>query len=427
LLQPIHRIDSGGRWLDMNEKDIKIWSCWVHPLPIIAVALLLRLLWAAYVPVEPVSDGVLYDVFAKSIVAGHGYAFADGTMTEYWPVGTSAIYALTYMLFGQQAWVLPTFQAFVGALIVYLTWRIAVRTLGAAVAALAAWLTALWPLLIEFTTINASELLFIAFVLTALNIWISTSIAPTLRMILWGAGIAAATYIRPTALPIAFAFPAIQWLIDRNWRTLINGVVVSALTATLLFAPWTYRSLVLFDRFVLVSANGGVNLWMGNNPESTGGYMELPNKTFATEVDRDHFYGAEAAKFILATPLKYATLCLKRMAITFDRETIGIVWNQKALAAKYQLHTLSKMKYISSVYWWVILIAGITGAFLVLRRQIFLLCWPVLAALAYFAAFPVLTVAMDRYHAPMDPLLAIFAAYAFCSIKGRHGVDGTSG
>lgn len=411
----------------MNKKHTAICSYRFQPLPIIAVALLLRLLWAAFVPVDPVSDGVLYDAFAKSIVAGHGYAFADGTMTEYWPVGTSAIYALIYVLFGQQPWVLPTFQAFIGALIVYLTWRIAARTLGAAVAAVAAWLTALWPLLIEFTTINASELLFIAMVLTALNIWISSSIAPTFRMILWGASIAAATYIRPTALPIAFAFPAIQWLIDSNWRTLVKGVLISALTASLLFTPWTYRSLVLFDRFVLVAANGGVNLWMGNNPESTGGYMELPNKTFATEVDRDHFYGAEAVKFILAHPLEYAALSLKRIAITFDRETIGIVWNQKGLAAKYQQFTLATMKRISSVYWWMLLVAGITGVVLVLRQKRFMQCWPVLAALAYFAAFPVLTVAMDRYHAPMDPLLAIFAAYAFCSIKGRPGVGGTSG
>ncbi len=411
----------------MSDSHTAIPPLLSRPLPIIAVALLLRLAWAVCVPVDPVSDGVLYDAFAKSIASGHGFAFADGTMTEYWPVGTSAIYALLYVIFGEQPWVLPTFQAFVGASIVYLTWRLAEQTLGARVAAGAAWLTALWPLLIEFTTVNASELLFIAVVLLALNIWVSRRIRPTVRMILWGASIAAATYIRPTALPIAIAFPAIQWLIDRNWRNLLRGFMVTAVTATLLFAPWTYRSLALFDRFVLVSANGGVNLWMGNNPESTGGYMDLPARTFTTEVDRDHFYGAEAVKFILMHPLKYATLSLNRVITTFDRETIGIVWNQKALAAKYQEKSVSAMKLISSAYWWVVLAAGIVGAALILRRRHFLSCWPVLAALAYFASFPVLTVAMDRYHVPIDPLLAIFAAYAFCRFKGRPDAGGTSG
>jgi 4-amino-4-deoxy-L-arabinose transferase-like glycosyltransferase len=411
----------------MSERSTAMTSFWTRPLPIIAVALLFRLAWAAFVPVEPISDGILYDAFAKSIVAGQGYAFADGTMTEYWPVGTSAIYALFYLVFGQHPWVLPTFQAFLGAYIVYLTWRLAEHTFGAKVAAVAAWLTASWPLLIEFTTINASELLFIALVLMALNIWIPNRIPPTFRMILWGACIAAATYVRPTALPVVIAFPAIQWMIDRNGRALIRSVLISALTASLLFAPWSYRSLALFDRFVLVSANGGVNLWMGNNPDSTGGYMELPGRQFSTEVDRDHFYGGEAVKFILARPLKYAVLSMKRAVTTFDRETIGIVWNQKALAAKYQDITLSIMKRISSAYWWVLLVAGIAGAVLAMRRQRFLQCWPVLAALAYFSAFPILTVAMDRYHVPIDPLLAIFAAYAFCSIKRRPDVGGTSG
>jgi len=225
-----------------------------------AAALLIRLTWAACVPAAPVSDGVLYDAFAQSIVAGHGYAFADGTMTEYWPVGTSAVYALLYYVFGVQTWVVPVFQALLGAAIVGLTWRLARDALGPRVAALAAWLTALWPLLVEFTTIYASELLFVALVLTALNIWSYRQVPFAFRMILWGACIAAATYVRPTALPLLFVFLAAQWLVDREWRAFLMGGVLSSLTAALLFAPWSYRSMALFDRFALVSANGGVNL-----------------------------------------------------------------------------------------------------------------------------------------------------------------------
>jgi hypothetical protein len=230
-----------------------------------AAALLIRLVWAACVPVDPVSDGVLYDAFAQSIVAGHGYAFADGTMTEYWPVGTSAVYALLYHAFGVHPWVVAVFEALLGASIVGLTWRIARQALGPTVAALAAWLTAVWPLLIEFTTILASELLFVALVLASLNIWMSRHIPFAVRMVSWGACIAAATYVRPTAWPILFIFPVMQWIFDQDWRALIMGGLLAVLTASLLFAPWSYRSVVLFDRFVLVSANGGVNLWMGNN------------------------------------------------------------------------------------------------------------------------------------------------------------------
>ena len=292
---------------------------------------------------------------------------------------------------------------------------------------MAAWLTALWPLLIEFTTINvASELLFLALVLTALNIWISAGLSLTLRMILWGAAVAAATYVRPTALPVAFALPVIQWALDRNWRTLVKGLLISAITAALLFAPWTYRSLVQFDRFVLVSANGGVNLWMGNNPNSDGGYMDLPGGSFPPKWIVTIFYGAEAVKFILAHPSRYAALSIQRAVKSFDRNDRARLESESP-AAKYQDITIAAMKRLSSAYWWALLLAGTAGGSSCAAAARYQQCWPLLAALAYFAAFPIFTVAMDRYHVPIDPLLAIFAAFAFCSIRYRPGAGGTSG
>jgi hypothetical protein len=138
-------------------------------------------------------------------------------------------------------------------------------------------------------------------------------------------------------------------------------------------------------------------------------------------VDRDQYYGREAVKFILAHPLEYVTLSVSRMATTYSRETIGIAWNQKALSSKFHDKTLTTMKQISSAYWWVLLLAGISGLILALRRRLFLQTWPLIAALVYFSAFPVLTVAMDRYHVPIDPLLAIFAAYAYCSVMNVSG------
>ena len=221
----------------MNGGNVARFDYWRRPSIIIASALLLRLCWAACVPVAPVSDGALYDAFAQSIVSGHGYAFPDGTMTEYWPVGTSAVYALLYQIFGTRPWVIAIFQALLGAFIVGLTWRLARHTFGSTVAALAAWLLAFWPLLIEFTTILASELLFIAIVLASLNIWISKRLPSSVRIVAFAAGIAAATYVRPTALPLIGAFLILQWIVDRNWRALITGSLLATLTAALLFCP----------------------------------------------------------------------------------------------------------------------------------------------------------------------------------------------
>ena len=236
----------------------------------------------------------------------------------------------------------------------------------------------------------------------------------------------AATYVRPTALPILGIFLALQWIVDRNWHALVSGALIAGLTALVLFSPWSYRSVMLFDRFVLVSANGGVNLWMGNNPASTGGYMDLPTRAFPTEVDRDHYYGREALRFIAAHPLEYAKLSMRRVLTTYDRETIGIVWNGKFLATSLPNSAVALLKRLSSAYWWVMLTVGCTGVIAALRNRIVGRTWPLLAAFGFLAMVPILTVAMDRYHVPLDPLLAIFAAYALCGAKEKPIADSTS-
>ena len=403
--------------LDNNgERAVPPWAnLWV----IIGVALLLRLVWAALVPIEPVADSVLYDGFAKNIAFGKGYACPGGDLTVYWPVGTSAVYAAVYAVFGTSGLATAVFQAFLGASIVGLTCRLASRYAGPIVAGVAGWCVAVWPLLIEFTTILASELIFIALVLAALNVWGTGRFRPLVRAVWWGALIAAATYVRPTAWPMLVIFPMCAWLVDRQWRSAAMTLGVSMLTAALLFAPWVYRNHQLFDRFVLVAANSGPNLWMGNNPDSIGGYMQLPDRTFANEVERDRFYGAEAVAYIKSHPLDYLRLALRRTVMTYDRETIGVVWNEPGLVGRFGPGVLQPLKLLSSAFWWSMLALGAFGVWRVVRYRQLARAWPLLVPLLFFAAIPILTVAQDRYHVPIDPLLAIFASWGLLGPRAR--------
>jgi hypothetical protein len=129
-------------------------------------------------------------------------------------------------------------------------------------------------------------------------------------------------------------------------------------------------------------------------------------------VDRDHYYGHEAMKYIFSNPVAYARLSVNRTMIAYSRETIGIVWNEKGLSSKFGQSSLKMLKRISTAYWWIMMTLGFVGAVLIVRRRLASLTWPLLLSAAYFAVFPVLTVAMDRYHVPIDPMLAIFASYA---------------
>ena len=179
----------------------------------------------------------------------------------------------------------------------------------------------------------------------------------------------------------------------------------------LLFSPWVYRNYQQFGEFVLVSANGGVNLWMGNNASSNGGYTELPIIDVKNEVARDHYFKREAIQFIKDNPQAYLKLAVLRAVITYKAETIGIVWNGY-IEKNVEKTKLLVIKLMSSVYWWLMLALGIVGIYKILKDRKLNLFHPTLVVPAFFFVFPILTVAQDRYHLPINPFLAMFAAYA---------------
>ena len=60
-------------------------------LAILGLGLLLRLIWALLIPVEPVSDSAAYDMLARNI-AEHGvFGFRPDEPSAYWAVGASGL------------------------------------------------------------------------------------------------------------------------------------------------------------------------------------------------------------------------------------------------------------------------------------------------------------------------------------------------
>lgn len=380
-------------------------------LSICIIAFVVRALWAICVAVDPVADSYLYNVFAHNIAAGKGYAFPAGNLTVYWPVGTSAIYAALYFLFGTSFLPVVLFNLIIGTAIVWLTYAITVRYFNHYSAIIAALLVACWPILIEFTTILASELIFIVLILAAIYVWGSRQMPAIARAIVWGACICGATYVRPTAFPFLLILPLLSWLSGVNLRQAIGHGLIAIVTAAILFAPWVYRNHALFNQFVLVSANGGVNLWMGNNPRSNGGYMDLPEIAFENEVARDHYFKKQAIDFIVHNPVIYVKLMVKRAITTYKSETIGIVWNGD-LNKQLSNTSVLLLKLISTIYWWLMLACALLGLYYLYKRRPLSWHHVLFATSGFFFAIPLLTVAQDRYHLPLNPFIAMFAAYA---------------
>jgi len=382
---------------------------------VLTVALVLRVIWGLAIPVIPLSDSHAYDVFAQNVALGYGYGWTPGHLTAYWPPGTSAIYALCFKVFGHQYMPIVLLQAVVGVGIVALSIALARRWFSDATAITTGWLVSCWPLLIQYTTILASELFFVFFFLLAF--WFASMPGRTLlgRGALGGLALAAASYVRPIALVMAPLLYLENLFNNRQRFAAGQACVVTVLVMSVCILPWTIRNWSVFHRFVVVSTNGGTNLWMGNNPESTGRYMSEPKLDISNEVDRDRYLGRLAIQYIVQHPVTFLVRMTKKAFGLYDRQSIGVVWNEEGIVKRLGRGFVLPLKLGSSVYWWLVLAAGIYGIFMFairfgLRK---LVLSPPFATLVYFTLVYSVTVTGDRYGVSSIPFVAMFSAYAW--------------
>ncbi|HAX75275.1 MAG TPA: glycosyl transferase family 39 [Cyanobacteria bacterium UBA11372] len=382
---------------------------------IILLALLLRVLWVVAVPVVPISDSHAYDTLARNLASGIGYRWSSyAPPTAFWPVGTSLIYSLLYRVFGFTYLPIVIFNLLLSAIIIFCSMRLAQTWFNRSVAIATGLLLALWPIQIQFTTVLASELPFIALVLVALLLWINDRTNLWLRAILVGILSATATYVRPIAYLIPLLLLFFRWVKTRELFKSLKATAIIFVLMAVLLAPWSIRNTMAFGQFVTISTNGGANLWMGNNPNSTGGFMKLPAEVYGmNEAERDKYLKSVALAHIKEKPLLFVWRCVTRLVDTHSRESIGISWNESGLKKRYGTGILLPLKIINQIFWMSVLGLALSGIVILGLQQGLLttITHPTVVIWGYFVAIHAIIVAQDRYHFPSIPMIAILAAF----------------
>lgn len=389
------------------------------PWAIMVLGVALRIAWAIAIPVVPVSDSHAYDVFARNL-AQHGvYGWEPASPSAYWPVGTSFLYSLLYRVFGIHHVPIVVVNVMLGAFIVAMTMLLAQRWYGRRAAVVAGALVACWPSLIEFTTVLASELPFMALLLGALALW-SGEDRPLVRIAAAGAVLGAACYVRPTVLLVPVVLAALSLARGASRLRVASAMAVALALMALVIAPWSIRNTLLFGRVVLISTNGGANTWMGNNPASSGEYMELPRLEGLDEAERDAHLGREARRYIADHPVRFVARTAVKLVRLHERESIGVGWNVEGLRQRTTDGGILALKVAGNAYWWATLVLAVAGAGVLARRTGWrVVLHPAVALWGYFAAVHAVTVVQDRYHFPSIPFIAMLAAVAVSAARTR--------
>lgn len=328
---------------------------WLPAFAPMLVGTLLRVLWLHYHFHESVFDEIAYHELAVNLVEGQPYGL------PFWPPGWPALLAIVYGLFGADVAVGLWLNLTLSVLTIALTGGLTLQLFGRRAAILSMWLMAMMPSNILPVVLLRYEI-WLQFLL-ALGLWASLWLRSPRRWI----GVAVAVTVLATLVrPLWILLPLFLWLCCRclgqtyiGWR----GLALAQVGAILLLAPWVWVSSVHAERFVPIALNGGVNLWIGNNPQATGAYINPPSEYW--DPRSEAAVRAAALDFMFDQPGQVVELTLRKVWYSFSYEPwVEWLFLKTSVAVPEQLP--ETLQAVLNLYYWAMwpLLLG-TAAWLV--------------------------------------------------------------
>jgi hypothetical protein len=234
-------------------------------------------------------------------------------------------------------------------------------------------------------------------------------------------GLVIGTVLLTSPVPAAFIGAAGAWLTCRQRG--VRCVAVMATVATLTIAPWMIRNVLAFDAFFFIKSNAGNELFIGNNPLATGGYVrvggvarevlgaaEYERLTSLDEVGRARFLGNWSMRWIVDHPTEFLALTARRVWIFWSAPFLTD-WELLPLGP---LTSLAPRVYNTGRV--LLLALAALGGWRWLRRSregwlvvLFLLCFPIAYCLTHADT--------TRYRSPVVGVLTLLAGSAVTSRK----------
>ncbi len=394
---------------------------------IVAIAFILRVVYVLESRSSPLFDAPIMD--AKYHV-DWASAFARGEDFQPGPFFRAPLYpwflGVCFELFGRDLLIPRLIQAGFGAVTTWLTYLIGARAFDRRVGLIASIATAFSWILVFYDGELLLESLSIPLNLAAL--WFTLGANASSKPVRWGVAGAAfglAAITRPNVLLVAIGVALwIGWTRRSARRAAITSCGAFVVGLALPILPLTiYNATVGRDR-VLISSQAGVNLWIGNNPESDGSSAIVPGtredwwggyrdsialaesaagrSLKPSEVSS--FYTAKSIHFWRNDTSRALSLLLKKLRLFWTDWEIGN--NEEPRFFAHRFAPISKFLPYSFAIFGALAVVGV-GVSLRGRGRAPLIIF----AIGYSASVVVFFVC-SRYRAPIVPILAIFAARA---------------
>jgi hypothetical protein len=397
---------------------------------ILGLAAALRLACVALVPNAQYSDSVWYDAAAANLASIGMYG--QDAPSAWFPPGYPFLLASIYKMVGHSELAGKLANVAVGVAFVGFTYLLGRLVAGEVVGLVSAALVAIWPNLIFSTGILDSDILAACGFVAVMWFGMRPGTGPGpawVRPVLLGLLIGWMVLVRPVSLILLAALGLWWWISQRSLRGAILRLALPVLVVGVVIGSWTVRNYAQFGEVILIATNGGYNFWQTNQPYADG------NDTFWPFVPMDDpeyqtmRYGDEFTKnregyryaiaYLEANPTHIVSMAPTKLFWLYHTDTSGFyeglldapMERPSAVASWVNQH--ERFVEAATFRYYELLMALAVGAAVVLivrSRPAWI--WPLLALPLLLTFFHLFFHAKDRFHIPLDGVIAVFAAVA---------------
>lgn len=337
--------------------------------------------------------------------------------------------------------VLPAqlFNALLAALTVLGIYLIARRMLNEHMARVASILAALLPSSVFACMVLGAEVPETFWLVLAM--WIYVQWVDSQRSwkaaILCGLALGVGSLIRPTYILLPVAMGLHMLIVWRSQRLRAVGCV-AAIGVGIMIAvlPWTYRNYQVTGGFILVSSNGGGNLWSGNNDWTRHGMYTDQTwdwlfKNCRNDIELQQKGMAKAKEWIKAHPGRFCRLAVEKFVVLWlwdqdmawwalqqpiEGDSCNPNYDKAHVEPQWALVAMA-----DSTAFFAALLMMATAGLLRMRKMLqSRTTWILLMVLTmYFSSLHMVFETQAKYHYMMVPLFCIWAAM----FAGRKDAD----
>jgi 4-amino-4-deoxy-L-arabinose transferase-like glycosyltransferase len=325
--------------------------------------------------------------------------------------------SFVYFIFGVNPQAVKIVQSILGVFTCFLVYLIGKKVFGQKVGLVSLLFSTMYGVFLAYEGTILIETLSCFLITLSLFLLLNPSFR---RLSLAGISLGLASLTRANALifiPFIFCWMMVEVNEPKRRITAKFGLLLLSLFFTIL--PVTIRNYIASGKFVLISTNGPINFWMGNNRYANGQYYTptLPFQvTHAERIQQEvkekgnKAYLEDVLDFARKEPLSYIKLQLKKFLLFFGTDEIA---NNTSYEWTRSIASVLRLPFI--IDFSIIGPLGLMGLFFSLYKRKFGVWLLILFLFAYSISTTIFLV-LSRYQLPVVPVFCVFSGFGLFSI-----------